>query len=153
MPEWLAGFDEVRLDISPDCSPDIVASMTDLGDIGQFDRVFCSHALEHLHPHEVSTALGEFHRVLKPGGAAIVVVPDLEDVRPTTDVVYVSAAGPITGRDMYYGHAGLIPDQPYMAHKTGFVSDTLADALKAAGFTTETRRLPSYNLLGVGVKA
>ena len=152
LPEWLSGCDEVRLDISPDNEPDIVASMTDMGEIGQFDGVFCSHALEHLHQHEVGIALSEFHRVLKPGGAAYIFVPDLEDVQPTEQVMYVSPAGPITGRDMYYGLASIIADFPYMAHKTGFVSATLAKALEAAGFEAHTRRLPSYNLLGVGVK-
>lgn len=152
LPEWLEGLDEVRLDISPDHSPDVLASMTHMGDIGPFDRLLCSHALEHLNPREAETALGEFYRVLKPGGVAFVIVPDLEDVRPTLEVVYLSPSGPITGRDMYYGHADMVSDMPHMTHRTGFVSETLAQAMGGAGFKVETKRLGFHNLLGVGVK-
>jgi len=101
LPPWFQGAVETRLDIDPRCEPDVVASMTDLGDIGPFDVVFSSHSLEHLAPHDVGVALGEFRRVLKPGGRLVVIVPDLEDVRPTEDVLYVSPAGPIAGIDMY----------------------------------------------------
>ena len=45
-------------------SPDIVASMMDLGEIGEFDVVLCSHALEHLHKEDVDTALNEFSPVV-----------------------------------------------------------------------------------------
>ena len=83
----------------------------------------------------------------------MIFVPDLEDVRPTEDVMYVSPAGPITGLDMMYGYRPLLASMPYMAHHTGFVSATLEKALKDAGFSkVSTKRIPSYNLLGVGVK-
>ena len=77
LPDWLAGYDEVRLDIDPLCHPDIVAPMYDLGDIGEYDAILCIHALEHVFPHEVEKALSEFKRVLKVGGYAMVFVPDL----------------------------------------------------------------------------
>jgi SAM-dependent methyltransferase len=151
LPAWCDGLDEVRLDIDPECKPDIVASMTDMGQIGPFDVVYCSHALEHLYPHEVPVALAEFRRVLKPGGAMIVFVPDLEDVRPTEDVVYQSPCGPITGLDMYYGKASYLAEAPFMAHHTGFVSTTLANTLEAAGFTGVTViRVAEFNLMGSG---
>ena len=62
LPDWLTGFNEIRLDIDDTYNPDIVADMKDMGDIGQFDVVFCQHALEHLYPHEVTQALEEFRR-------------------------------------------------------------------------------------------
>ena len=46
LPDWLNQFTEVRLDINAACDPDIVASMVDLGDIGEFEALFCQHALE-----------------------------------------------------------------------------------------------------------
>src|SRR5262252_6440154 len=103
MPPWLDGA-EVRLEIDAAVKPDIVASMTDMGAIGSYDAIYCSHALEHLYPHEIPLALGEFLRVLKPGGAAIIIVPDLEDAEPTDEVLYVSPGGPIAGFDLFYGH-------------------------------------------------
>jgi len=145
--------DEVRLDIDTRCKPDVVAGLTDLGDIGEFDAVYCAHSLEHLYPHDVPTALAEFHRVLKPGGAAVIIVPDLEDVRPTEDFVYMSDGGPICGLDMYYGKRSLIEASPYMAHHCGFVAATLGRALEEAGFSTcFTKRCDTYNLVGVGVR-
>lgn len=151
LPGWFGECDEVRLDIDAMHAPDIVASMTDMGDIGGFDVVYSSHSLEHLYPHDVNRALREFARVLKPGGRAVILVPDLEDVRPTTDVVYVSPSGPICGLDMYYGHGRLVEAMPYMAHHCGFTSATLREALEGAGFVSITMtRLPQHNLMATG---
>ncbi len=151
MPEFLDGFEEVRLDIDPTVKPDIVASLTDMGDIGPYDAVFGSHVLEHLAPHEVKKAMQEFHRVLKPGGMTIMIVPDLTNVPPDDTVMYDSPAGPITGRDMYYGKASMVEENPWMGHKTGFVKKTLEEALGIFD-NIVVRSLTAYNLLGVGVK-
>lgn len=153
LPSHIPHDQEIRLDINPDAEPDIVASMTDMGDIGPFDGIYTSHALEHLAPHDVARALSEFRRVLKPGGVAIIVVPDLEDIRPTDDVVYVCNSGiPITGLDMYYGLACLLEANPFMAHRTGFVAATLEKAMRAAGFAKgNVYRAADFNLIGVGM--
>jgi ubiquinone/menaquinone biosynthesis C-methylase UbiE len=37
-----------------------------------FDRVLCADVIEHLDPGEAVHALGEFHRVLRPGGLLVV---------------------------------------------------------------------------------
>jgi predicted SAM-dependent methyltransferase len=72
LPDWeKEGYKVTRLDIEPRVNPDICAPMTNMGEIGQFDVVYCCHALEHLYPHEVHQALREFQRVLKPGGVAV----------------------------------------------------------------------------------
>jgi predicted SAM-dependent methyltransferase len=149
--DFLEGYSEVRLDIDPAVEPDIVASLTDLGDIGQFDAVYGSHVLEHLTPGDVQKAVAEFYRVLKPGGLAIMLVPNLENIKPTKEVVYQSPAGPITGLDMFYGMEKLVNENPYMSHKTGFVTETMTEALKIFD-RVEVRALTHYNLLGVGVK-
>jgi ubiquinone/menaquinone biosynthesis C-methylase UbiE len=146
--------EETRLDIDPACAPHVVAPMTDMGEIGPFDALYTSHCLEHLYPHQVRLALAEFLRVLKPGGHALIIVPDLEGVEPTEAVLYDSPAGPICGLDMYYGKASFIAESPYMAHHCGFVRETLEGAIQAAGFArSEVRRLASHNLIAVAVKA
>lgn len=151
LPTWFADYAEVRLDIDEGCKPDIVANMTDMGPIGPFDAVYCSHALEHLYPHDVPVALAEFRRVLKPGGGLVVFVPDLEGVSATEEVVYESPCGPITGLDMIYGKVSYLADAPYMAHHTGFVSTTLAQTLERAGFEgVKVVRIPEHNLMGAG---
>lgn len=153
MPEWMNGCKETRLDISPMCNPDIVASMTEMGDIGNFDIVLSRHSLEHLAPHDVSKALKEFLRVLNTGGCAIVFVPDLEDAKATEDVLFVSPAGPITGLDLMYGFRQVLDEMPYMAHRTGFIKDTIEKAFKDAGFSkVVATRLRNYDLMCVGIK-
>lgn len=153
LPPWFEGrYDEVRLDIDPEMKPDIVASLVDLGDIGEYDVVYTSHCVEHLYPSDVRTALAEFYRVTKPGGFVMVIVPDLEGVQATEDVLYeCQNIGPMTGLDLIYGCRFDAARSTYMAHHSGFVSSTLEAAMKAAGFETVTmKRLPQYNLMAVG---
>lgn len=154
LPEWeQRGYKVVRLDVEPRNNPDVVASMTAMGEIGPYDLIYCCHALEHLYPHEVYQALCEFKRVLKPGGVAVVVVPDLEDVRPTEDPLPDFPEGTkLCGLHLYYGDFTQIPEFPYMAHHSGFVAETLEHALDAAGFKGQTCRMEHYNLIGIGVK-
>jgi SAM-dependent methyltransferase len=153
LPAYLEGCTETRVDIDPACNPDIVASITDLGEIGQFDIVLCSHTLEHVYHHEVPIALSEFRRVLVDGGHAVILVPDLEDVKPTNEIIGEAPGLRITGLDLIYGLSSCVAQSPHWAHKTGFTRQTLRDALANAGFGQITiKRIPYYNLLGTGVK-
>lgn len=154
LPPWLAGYVETRLDIDPGCRPNIVADMRDLGDIGPFDMVWSSHALEHLDPNSALEALREFRRVLSEGGLAVVVVPDLEGVPNDETIMYESDnAGPIAGADMHQGLRRVLADMPHMAHRSGFVAETLRGAMERAGFAKVwVKRIPGFNLLGVGLK-
>lgn len=155
--EW----NEIRLDIDPAVKPDIVASLTDLSAVrsDSVDAVWSSHSLEHLEDFEVPTALAEIRRVLKPGGFALVTMPDLEFVAKLVsegkgdDVLYTSPAGPITPLDMMFGHKRSIASgNHYMAHRTGFTAQRLKTKLAEAGFA-EVRVLPgkSYDLWAVAV--
>lgn len=151
LPAWLHGAEETRVDIDAGHSPHIVADMRQLGDVGKFDAVLCQHALEHIAPHEVVPTLAGFRRLLNDGGAVLIVVPDLEDVRATDDLLFESPAGPITGLDLIYGHRASLPDHPWMAHHCGFTEATLTSAMRSAGFAeTRTSRLPYFNLFAVG---
>ena len=139
--EW----QEVRLDIDPAVKPDVLGDITDMGAVadGSFDALYSSHNLEHVYPHQVTVALAEFRRVLKPEGFALVLVPDLKSVARSVvddkleDPLYTSAAGPITPLDVLYGfRPSLARGQLYMAHKTGFTAKTLANAMARSGFPT-----------------
>lgn len=153
LPSWMVGVKETRLDIDAECNPDVVASITDMGDIGQFDHVYTSHTLEHLYQYDVPKALAEFLRVLKPGGAAIIFVPDVEGVTCNNEVLYESLAGPICGLDLYYGLTWYVQQNPFYAHHTAFVKETLEAQMIAAGFVEVTvKRMPDYNLMAVGKK-
>lgn len=151
VPDWLSRFEEVRVDIEPETNPHFVRDMLNLHDIGTFDAVYSCHNLEHLYPYQVPRALAEFRRVMNPGAAVIIMVPDLEDVRPDTKMLQDCDLGPICGLDMFYGHHAVLESQPYMAHHCGFIQETLAEALKEAGFeNVHVERLGNYNLFGTG---
>ncbi len=134
---------EVRLDIDPTVQPDIVASITDLSIIKDrsVDAIWSSHNLEHLHGFEVAQALAEMQRVLKADGFLLLNLPDLRAVARhiladnLNEVLYMSPVGPIRPLDMLFGHQdSLARGKTYMAHRTGFTSATLGQALAEAGF-------------------
>lgn len=153
LPDWLLPAEEVRVDIDPETKPDFVRDMLNLHGIGTFDWIYSSHCLEHLYPYQVPRCLTEWMRVLNPNGSVLIVVPDLEDVRPTEHVLMDCDLGLICGLDMFYGHHNVLESQPYMAHHCGFISETLEAALKAAGFVNVSmQRLSNYNLCGGGNK-
>jgi SAM-dependent methyltransferase len=162
LPPWLPiKGDEVRLDADENVkpTPDIVASIDNLGDIGPFDGVFCCHTLEHLHWYDAMKALTEFYRVLKPGGQVYIQLPDLEDIRPDNTVYYETVHGlKITGLDMHYGYRDFSHGNPWMMHRCGFMQHTLKAALEAAGFGAKVIRgktepgFVGFDLLGIGVK-
>lgn len=157
-PQWR----EVRLDIDPKVSPDIIGDIRAMpaAETSRFDALYSSHNLEHLYPHEAPLALAEFLRVIKPGGHALVTCPDLQAVAAhiaqgnLTQPVYQSPAGPISPLDILYGHRpSLARGNLYMAHRTGFIASTLAQAMAQAGFVDiqVTRRdAPYFDLWAQG---
>lgn len=150
LPPLFGDCEEVRLDINKNANPDVVASLTDMGDIGTFDAAYCSHCLEHLYPHEVRKAASEFYRITAVGGYVVILVPDLEGVRATEEVLFVSPAGPISGLDLIYGYRPEIPVNPFMAHHSGFTAETLERVLTDAGFDmVTTKRICDFNLMAV----
>ena len=157
LPEYFPGqnIEEVRLDIDAQHKPDVVASLTSLGEIGPFDAIYCAHCLEHLYPHEVPLALDEFLRVLKPGGFAMVIVPDLEGLEPSDRELYKTNDGlSVTSFDLFYGHRLLIPNHPFMAHHSGFTAALMRQAMHDAGFApVHVKRSTDFNLIAVAVKA
>lgn len=146
LPSAYAGFEQVLLDLDPNVGTDIVLDVRELTSLAphQFDAVYCSHNLEHVRQHEVPVVLAGFLHVLKPGGLAQIIVPDLQELMVTCvqqgidldGLLYESPMGPITPLDVLYGHAATIEQsgQDYYDHRTGFTSRTLANVVEASGF-------------------
>ena len=82
LPSAYTGFEQVLLDLDPNVGADIVLDVRELTSLAphQFDAVYCSHNLEHLRKHEVPVVLAGFLHVLKPGGLAQIIVPDLQEL-------------------------------------------------------------------------
>ena len=159
-PDWL----EIRLDIDPNVRPDVVSGMTDMQAVpdGSIDAIFSAHNIEHLYPHEVPLAFGEFLRVLKPDGFLVITCPDLQAVAMLVaedkleDTAYVAAAGPIAPLDMLYGHRKQVAEgNLFMAHHCGFTEKPLAATLERCGFksTASTRRPFFFDLWTIAAKA
>jgi len=136
-------WSEIRLDIDPSVSPDVLGTMTDMAAVatGLVDAIFSSHNIEHLYPHEVPLALAEFVRVLSDDGFAVITCPDLQSVcalvaqDKLTEPAYTAPAGPIAPVDILYGHRPpMAQGNLYMAHRCGFTRRVLEGTLQAAGF-------------------
>ena len=158
--ETFSGGDwqEVRLDINPGAHPDIIASIIDMSVIASasFDAVYSSHNLEHLAPHELPVALKEFYRVLRPGGFALITLPDLEQAAEyiaagkAEEAVLMTDKGPITPLDLLYGFRPFLAANPFMAHRFGYTAETLQIALLDAGFAhVVVERDGAFNLWAV----
>jgi SAM-dependent methyltransferase len=140
------GYEHLLLDIDPTGKPDIILDGRKLIELpaAQFDAIYCSHNLEHYFRHEVAKVLMGFFHVLKPGGFAQILVPDLIElmrivVQKNMDLeeqLYVSAAGPIAPIDVIYGFGPQIETSgnDFFAHKTGFSVQSLTRTVEKAGF-------------------
>jgi SAM-dependent methyltransferase len=95
--------------------PDMFAKL----ETEEFDTVLCVNVLEHLDRPEV--AVEGFHRVLQPGGRALVLVP--------------------AGRSLYS------PMDEAIEHRRRYERADLRELLEHAGFVME--RLEPFNRLGV----
>jgi ubiquinone/menaquinone biosynthesis C-methylase UbiE len=86
LPPHFQGYEHILLDIDPKGSPYIVCDARKLTslDVDQFDAVYCSHNLEHYYRYDVPRLLAGFLHVLKEGGFAQIIVPDIQEVMKMT---------------------------------------------------------------------
>lgn len=138
-------WEEIRFDIDPACTPDIIGTIVDMSALsaGSVDAIFSSHNIEHIYAHEVPLALKEFLRVLLDDGFLVLTCPDLQSVCAAVadgrlvETLYVSPAGPIAAFDILYGHRPQVAGgATYMAHKCGFTYPVLCQTLLENGFRT-----------------
>lgn len=164
IPPFFDGWDHVLLDIDPECGADLVCDARELHTLpnAEFDAVYCSHNLEHFYAHEVPKVLAGMAHVLKGDGFVQINVPNIgammkhvvEKGLDIDDPLYICPAGPITAKDMLYGHSGIIEasGQPFMGHRTGFTKKSLMAALTDAGFPFLFGCEDTYNLIAYAFK-
>jgi SAM-dependent methyltransferase len=137
-------WEVIKLDVVEQTKADIVNDIREMTDVkdSSFDGIWSQHVLEHLHTGDVHKTLGEFYRVLKPGGVLALYIPDMGKVakmiieNPDLErVVYVSDAGCIRLIDIIFGYERTILEgNPFMLHKTAFTEFTVTKQLSTAGF-------------------
>ena len=160
-----ADWQELRLDIDPNVTPDIVGTMTDMSGVADVsvDAVFSSHNIEHLYPHEVPVALNEFLR-----SSNLTVLPSLP-ARPSIGLRPGRAkqdhrAGVHRPSRTHHPLGILCSHRPsmargnlHMAHRCGFTRKVLEGPLKAAGFKTVATmargRAPFFDLWALASKS
>lgn len=101
--------------------------------------VFAEHTVEHMdYTRDVPRIFREFHRILEPGGAVRIIVPDLEkycDALVRRDFEWLRAARPECSshaealNNVFYNHL----------HRRVYDYDTLSQALRQAGFRNIAR--------------
>jgi SAM-dependent methyltransferase len=131
-------------------------------DDGQFEAVYASHLLEHLTWGDAAQLLRESRRVLAPGGACRIVVPDLQffvsDYQSRSSEPIVPGCFPaeatVTNADAFVQNLGFESPIPraggiairtyaklfdYHHHKWMYDEESLAVQMRAAGFVNVRR--------------
>ena len=164
IPEYFKGWDHLLLDIDPRGKPDILCDARKLTTLesAQVDAVYCSHNLEHYYAHDVPRVLQGFLHMLRHDGFIDIRVPDmravmqmmLENNLDIEDTLYMSPAGPITSRDLFYGYGVEIErtGQDFYAHKTGFTQKSLQNIILQNGFPFVFTRAAELNVYALAFK-
>lgn len=100
---------------------------------GSVDLIYACHVLEHFGRNEVAGVLAEWRRVLKPGGALRLAVPDFAACAE----LYV--AGKLTSLNDIMGLLMGGQRDQYDYHKVLFDEASLTAALTASGFASVRR--------------
>jgi predicted SAM-dependent methyltransferase len=119
--------------IQPGPDVDFVGNCTDLGRFaeGSVAEIYASQVLEHLgYQEELPRALSEFRRVLRPGGLAMLSVPDFEAICRLFGDPRATHADRILLMRMAFG--GQLDRFDF--HYVGLTQDFLTEFLARAGF-------------------
>lgn len=146
--EQFKGKDFICVDIRDDAAVvcDISKNLLPYQD-NSISAIYCSHTLEHIMPHRLLFTLGEFYRVLMPGGKLRIVVPDFDialDAYQRKDYKFLSNTN--------VALAGMMMDTPLhhliswvfcllneeLVHCNGFNKQTMEVYLNKANFVNIT---------------
>ena len=147
LPPDYDGAQVFLLDADPAVNPAFCFDAVELEErkreVGLFDAIYCSHALEHFYRHDVPKVLRGFRAVLKEGGFIEVLVPNLTHCITTMlgrgldieDTYYRAGVDPISFHDVLYGwDKAMRGGNLFYAHKCSFTPASLYLAVRSAGF-------------------
>jgi len=109
------------------------------------DRIAAIHVIEHFHAWEVPDILGEWGRVLKPGGQLILELPCMDKV---IEHMYLSMSQgiPMSKAMSWYVFWGNPKYRdPLMVHKWGYTKEMMIETLKGCGFKDPVYSEPKYH--------
>lgn len=152
LPSRYDGWEQVLLDIDPDCHPDICGDALEMRTLDikeRFDAVYCSHTLEHFYQHDLEKVLVGCAYVLKSGGILDITVPNLQAAMAAmmersldlNDVFYRTSAGlSVTFHDVLFGWSQAIRSgKKAYAHKCGFTANSLFGVVVSLGLFIEVQ--------------
>lgn len=126
----------VTADITPDRA-DLVLNIENLAiEDNQFDRIVCSHVLEHV---DDRAALDELYRVLTPGGYAVIMIPIIEGWSETFEDPSVREDA---DREAYFGQ-----NDHVRFYGADFRERVLGAGFELHEYTADGRRSPQFALM------
>lgn len=136
-----------RMDIDDEMHPDYIHDITKplpKEVKGQFDIVYCSHILEHISWRDVIGTLKNISEAAKPGGELCIIVPDITwACRQVLEGKYTLGVVGV----LYGGQ-----HNKWQYHNTGFTKETLAQMLKAIGWTVTRWKIEQFIVIMNGVR-
>jgi SAM-dependent methyltransferase len=139
------------IDIVPRSAADIIApaDAIPLPDACA-DEVLVVHLVEHVYAWQVPDLLGEWARLLKPGGRLVLEMPDVKKCARNL------LAGTVGKHADQLHMWGIFGDDrtrdPYMMHRSGWWFARLAPLVKHAGFTAIRELDTQFHSTGRGIR-
>jgi len=128
----LDGWTNVDIQQSPKAPrrPEILSDVREIPlEDGVADTLMALHLLEHFYLWETKALLKEWHRLLKPGGALILELPNLEAAARNL------LKGDTDQMSMWPLYGDPSHKDVYMCHHWGYTPATVAKLLRENGFT------------------
>jgi|GEM_PF-2100730 len=114
---------------------DIIGNVESISEIfpsDYFTEIICFHVIEHFRMFNALEVLGDFFRLLKPGGKVVIEGPD---ILGSYEYLVERKKSPVAYVDMVFGkEADRLKYGKRMVHRSGWTQDIAKSALTKVGF-------------------